>query len=112
MADLAGRMLAQIVIKKYAENKKIKKVLGGTKMRDSDAYFQILNSSGAVKEGKAGYVLGSSREDNPYLKIQNRANGGRLLIDMERVRELDDLACQWDSGFSSAKMEAQQKNKK
>ena len=32
MADLAGRMLAQIVIKKYAENKKIKKVLGGTKM--------------------------------------------------------------------------------
>ena len=32
MADLAGRMLAQIVIKKYAENKKIKKVLGETKM--------------------------------------------------------------------------------
>jgi hypothetical protein len=104
MADLAGRMLAQIVIKKYAENKKIKKVLGGTKMRDSDAYFQILNSSGAVKEGKAGYVLGSSREDNPYLKAKNR--------DMERIRVLDDLACQWDSGFSSAKMEAQQKNKK
>ena len=104
MADLAGRMLAQIVIEK---NKKIKKVLGGTKMLD-----QILSTNGAIKEGKAGYVLGSSREDNPYLKIQNRANGGRLLIDMERVRELDDLACQWDSGFSSAKMEAQQKNKK
>jgi hypothetical protein len=99
MADLAGRMLAQIVIKKYAENKKIKKVLGGTKMLD-----QILSSNGAIKEGKAGYVLGSSREDNPYLKAKNR--------DMERIRVLDDLACQWDSGFSSAKMEAQQKNKK
>ena len=96
MADLAGRMLAQIVIEK---NKKIKKVLGGTKMLD-----QILSTNGAIKEGKAGYVLGSSRADNPYLKALNR--------DMERVRELDDLACQWDSGFSTAKWEAQQKNKK
>ena len=41
MADLAGRILAQIVIKKYVENKKIKKVLGGTKMNKTEIQERI-----------------------------------------------------------------------
>jgi|TARA_R100000656_G_scaffold33567_1_gene28866 hypothetical protein len=45
MADLAGRMLAQIVIKKYVENKKIKKVLGGTKMNKTEIQNRTLESS-------------------------------------------------------------------
>ena len=54
MADLTGRMLAQIVIEKYAENKKIKKVLGGTKMK---ALIEAQLKTGEALEIGRYYVI-------------------------------------------------------
>ena len=55
----------------------------------------------AVKEGKAAFILGSSRKDNPYAKALRKG-----VSDDRRHAGLADLGCQWDSGFSIAQREA------
>ena len=65
---------------------------------------------GAIIEGKCAYTLGSSPEDNPYRKarLQN-PHWLAVVIDRDlpdnRLESLDDLECQWDSGYAIAKQE-------
>lgn len=55
--------------------------------------------NGAIKEGRAAYVLGSPPEANPYHKARVAIGGD------EKQWILMDLECQWDSGYAIAKRE-------
>jgi len=51
----------------------------------------------AINEGKCAYTLGSTPDANPYRKyLENNTRPNR-------IAELRDLECQWDSGYAIAK---------
>jgi hypothetical protein len=70
--------------------------------------------NGAIHEGKAAYTLGSTPDANPYRKyLENNTRPIELWVTKfdskigtpNRIAELRDLECQWDSGYAIAKRE-------
>jgi hypothetical protein len=55
----------------------------------------------AIKEGECAYVLGSSPDANPYRLAFLPLS--RIWLPINRVAEIRDLECQWDSGYAIAK---------
>ena len=67
-----------------------------------------MEMNGAVHEGRAAYVLGSTMRDNQYRRAKDSyreiiTRNIRLKFDDERYAGLVDLECQWDSGYAIAK---------
>ena len=87
MADLAGRMLAQIVIEK---NKKIKKVLGGTKMlvlgQENNEIYQ---------SGIAGWMENAGI-DLPTAQIRMGS-----FIDLELVPSIKGVSIRYATGLEN-----------
>ena len=69
----------------------------------------------AIAEGKCAYKLGSSQDSNPYRKyLENNTRPIELWVTKfdskigtpNRIAEVRDLECQWDSGYAIAKRQA------
>jgi len=73
-----------------------------------------MEMNGAIHEGRAAYVLGSSADANPYRKATAGGYSQYQMCGIEhgsadmdyRWANLIDLGCQWDSGYAVAKREA------
>ena len=70
-----------------------------------------MEMNGAVHEGRAAYILGSSPDANPYRKAKDSyreviARNAGLAWNDEKYAGLMDLECQWDSGHAIARRES------
>jgi len=59
-------------------------------------------ANGAVHEGRAAYILGSSQDANPYKAARIKFPDGFRDTSDNRLAALRDLECQWDSGYAIA----------